>query len=178
MKDRTEVACTCGGTRLELTGRPIIVSECLCNSCRAAAARLIRLPGAPHILTGYGATPCAEYRKDRVRIVSGSDNLREFRLTPQSGSRRFVAVCCNTPVFLEMNGAHWLSVYLHLWPQHTRPKPALRTMTSDLEDVSGLPSDVPNLKTHTPVFYAKLFAAWVGMGFSNPKIAVSGKIDA
>lgn len=172
------IGCTCGAVRIEAVGAPILVSECLCDSCRAAAARLAALPVARSMLTSYGATPTAEYRKDRVRFVAGTQHLREFRLKPGAGSRRVVAACCNTPIFLEMKGGHWLSVYLHLWPEAQRPKPELRTMTGDLRDASGLPDDIPNLKTHTIRFYAKLFGAWAAMGFRNPRIEVAGPIDA
>jgi hypothetical protein len=161
----------------EVRGEPFLVSECLCTSCRAAAERLARLPGSARILTPYAATPAAEYRKDRVKILTGVDTLQEFRLTPASGSRRVVATCCNTPMFLEMKGAHWLSVYLHLWLTDQRPKPQLRTMTGDLPDPSHLPPDIPNLRTHSPAFYAKLFVAWAAMGFRNPKIDVKGVFD-
>ncbi|NRP19507.1 hypothetical protein LPJGGPFB_02764 [Ensifer adhaerens] len=178
MSDTTHIGCACGQTRLKVQGTPILVSECLCDSCRAAAARLSGLPGARSILTSYEATPSAEYRKDRITIVSGEETLSEFRLSPDAGSRRVIATCCNTPVFLEMKGAHWLSLYLHLWPQETRPKAALRTMVGDLPDASRLPKDIPNLKTHTVSFYAKLLCAWIAMGFRNPKIAIARKIEA
>ncbi|WP_242109795.1 GFA family protein [Luteimonas aquatica] len=178
MNDTTQLACACGHTRLAVDGAPILVSECLCDSCRKAAARLAALPGARTLLTAYGATPSAEYRKDRVRFLSGAERLGEFRLTPGAGSRRVVATCCNTPLFLEMKGAHWLSMYLPLWPEAMRPKAQLRTMTGDLPDASALPDDIPNLKTHTVSFYAKLLGAWIAMGFRNPKIAVTEKIDA
>jgi len=105
MSKTTSISCACGQTCLELQGDPILVSECLCDSCRTAADRLAMLPGAKSVLTSYGATPSAEYRKDRVRILSGADRLREFRLSAHAGSRRVVATCCNTPVFLEMKGA-------------------------------------------------------------------------
>ncbi|HEY5819831.1 MAG TPA: DUF6151 family protein [Mesorhizobium sp.] len=178
MNGKTEIKCACGQTRLEVEGNPILVSECLCDSCRAAAERLAALPGAKTMLTSYRATPCAEYRKDRVRVLSGAEHLKEFRLSTDAGSRRVVAACCNTPVFLEMKGAHWLSLYLHLWPKEARPKAEIRTMAGDLPDRSNLPGDIPNLKTHTVTFYAKLFAAWVAMGFRNPRISVTGTIDA
>lgn len=131
MSETKEISCACGRTRLELEGKPILVSECLCNSCRAAADRLAALPGARNVLTSYGATPCAEYRKDSVRILSGAEHLSEFRLPADAGSRRVVATCCNTPVFLELKGAHWLSLYLHLWPDQARPKAKMRTMAGD-----------------------------------------------
>lgn len=178
MSQRMTIGCACGHTRLEVEGEPILVSECLCDSCRAAAARLAKLPGAKGILTEYAATPSAEYRKDRVRFVSGAETLREFRLSTDAGSRRVVATCCNTPVFLEMKGAHWLSLYSHLWPENARPKATLRTMTGDLPDASSLPADIPNLKSHTVSFYAKLLTSWIAMGFRNPKITTAGTIDA
>lgn len=178
MSGTTHIGCACGRTRLEVQGAPILVSECLCNSCRTAAGRLAALPSAKNMLTSYGATPCAEYRKDRVRILSGAEHLGEFRLSADAGSRRVVATCCNTPVFLEMKGAHWLSIYLHLWPDEVRPKAGMRTMTGDLPDASSLPADIPNLKSHTVSFYAKLLGAWIAMGFRNPKIEVGGKINA
>ncbi|MGJ7900985.1 GFA family protein [Lysobacter sp. 1R34A] len=172
------IGCACGRTRMEASGAPILVSECLCDSCRAAAARLAALPGAVDRLTAYGATPCAEYRKDRIRIVSGAEHLAEFRLSADAGTRRVVATCCNTPVFLELKGAHWLSVYLHLWPPHTRPTAQLRTMVGDLDDASRLPDDLPNLKSQSLWFYAKLLAAWIAMGLRNPRIEVKEKLDA
>lgn len=178
MSGTTIIGCACGKTRLEVQGAPMMVTECLCNSCRAAADRLAKLPGARKTVTAYHATPCAEYRKDRVCILSGAEHLHEFRLTAASGSRRVVATCCNTPVFLEMKGGHWLSLYLHLWPEDARPLPQVRTMTGDLPDRASLPADIPNLKTHTVMFYAKLLGAWIAMGFRNPKIDVVGKIDA
>ncbi|MEK1889448.1 MAG: DUF6151 family protein [Phyllobacterium sp.] len=172
-----KIGCACGRTSLEVHGAPILVSECLCDSCRNAADRLAILPHAKNILTSYGATPSAEYRKDRVRVLSGAEHLREFRLSEGAGSRRVVATCCNTPMFLEMKGAHWLSIYLHLWPDEARPSAEMRTMTGDLADISHLPDNIPNLKSHTVSFYAKLFWAWVAMGFRNPKIEVAGKIE-
>lgn len=153
MTKSTDLSCRCGKTRLEVRGKPIMVTECLCQSCRDAAKRLANLSGAPNLLTSYSATPCAEYRKDRVRITSGRENLAEFRPSEDATSRRMVATCCNTPLFLEMKGAHWLSVYLHLWPGARRPKLQLRTMAGDLDDPSRLPNGIPNLRTHSPLFY-------------------------
>ena len=178
MNNITHIGCASGRTRLELHGEPILVSECLCDSCRAAAARLAALPGAQSVLTSYAATPCAEYRKDRIRVLAGTEHLKEFRLSANAGTRRVVATCCNTPVFLELKGAHWLSVYLHLWPDKARPKAEMRTMTGDLPDASSLPDNIPNLKSHALSFYIKLLGAWIGMGFRNPKIEVAGTIDA
>lgn len=177
MSGPIDIACACEGTRLEVSGPPIIVTECVCDSCRAAAARLAKLPGAKDMRTRHGATSSALYRKDRVRIVSGAGHLGEFRLTADAGTRRVVATCCNTPIFMEMKGAHWLDLYLHLWPETVRPHAIVRTMVGDLPDPSALPTDIPNLKTQSARFYAKLLWAWVAMGFQSPKSVAVERID-
>lgn len=174
----THLACACGQVRLQAEKEPIISAECCCTSCRTAGARLQALPGAPPILEANGGTRFVLYRKDRVRIVSGAEQLKAFRLTPESPTRRIVAACCNTPVFLEFQHGHWLSLYSGLWRETAPPPPELRTMTSDLPDASALGDDVPNGKRQTLSFFARLLLAWVAMGFRTPKIAVNGEIHA
>jgi hypothetical protein len=173
------IACACGQVQLEVEKAPIISVECHCNSCRAAAARLQTLPGAPHFVEANGGTRFAMYRKDRVRFLTGTDRLKEFRLTPTSKTRRVVATCCNTPVFAEFHGGHWLSLYGCLWPSGTLPPLELRTMTSDLADASVLLNDVPNGNHQSFAFYTRLLGAWIAMGFKVPKITfVNGDIHA
>ena len=118
------------------------------------------------------------YRKDRVRFLKGTDLLREFRLTPETKTRRVVATCCNTPVFLEFQNGHWLSLYGGLWPAGTLPPLQLRTMTSDLPAGTVLPDDVPNMKQQSGAFFVKLLGAWIAMGFRSPKLAfVKGELQ-
>ncbi len=178
MKPLTHLHCACGKTRFELRGSPMVSLECCCNSCRAAADRLERLARAPTFRTDFGTTPYVLYRKDRVHFATGMDQLREFRLSPTAGSRRVVAACCNTPLFLEFKGGHWLSLYGHLWPRAERPSAKMRTMAGDLADQSQLPNDIPNLKAQSLGFFATLLGAWVAMGFKVPKIPVTGELDA
>lgn len=178
MTETTHIACACGQVQLEVEKGPIASTECHCNSCRAAAARLQALPGSPPFVEANGGTRFALYRKDRIRFVKGTERLKEFRLTPQSKTRRVVATCCNTPVFAEFHGGHWLSLYGCLWPKGKLPPLELRTMTSDLADASTLPNDVQNGKQQSLWFYAKLLGAWIAMGFKVPKIAVNGEIHA
>ncbi len=172
------IACACGQTRMEITGSPIVSAECCCNSCREAASRLQTLPSAPAFIESNGYTRYVLYRKDRVRFVSGAENFKEFRLNPKSQSRRIVACCCNTPVFLELKGGHWLSLYSVLWPVSSRPPIDLRTMVSDLPSGTQLPNDVPNAGTQTFGFYMKLLGAWIAMKFKSPKISTQGEIHA
>ena len=176
MSTTVHLSCTCGKVALEVTGDPIIVAECCRNSCRTAGDRLAALPGAPAFRTSYGTKPYVLMRKDRVRFVGGTEQLREYRLEPDSPTRRVVATCCNTPVFVEFKGGHWLSMYASLWPEAVRPKIDLRTMAGDLTDPSILPTDALNLKGQSGGFFARLLWAWVAMGFRTPKIATAGAL--
>lgn len=170
MTNSIQLACRCGTVRLEAIGAPISSPECCCNSCREAGDLLEALPGARPFREPIGTTRYVMQRKDRVKFLSGMEHLRSLRLTPESGSRRIVATCCNTPVCLEFKGGHWLSLYGALWPAGSLPRPDLRTMAGDLPDASVLPADVPNLKGQSGSFFAKLLFAWVAMGFRVPKL--------
>ena len=110
--------------------------------------------------------------------MQGSANLKEFRLKPESKTRRVVATCCNTPVFAEFQNGHWLSLYGCLWPAGTLPALEMRTMTMDLPAGTALPDDVPNARRQTVSFFVKLLSAWIAMGFRSPKIAVNGELRA
>jgi len=179
MTQATQLHCACGQIHLEVVRAPIVSAECYCNSCRAAGARLQNLSAAAPLLDENGATRFVLYRKDRVRFVAGADRLREFRLTPSSKTRRVVAACCNTPVFLEFHNGHWLSLYGGLWQKGALPPLEVRTMTCDLPDASMLPDDVPNCRRQSISFFARLLGAWIAMGFRSPTIAgIHGEIRA
>lgn len=174
----TTLTCACGKVHLTLQQDPIMVVECCCDSCRQAAGRLKALPVSGPMLTAWDTTPYVMYRKDRVQIGAGADHLAEFRLTPKSSTRRVIATCCNTPMFLEFTKGHWLSLYADLWPEDARPQPEMRTMAGDLGTGAALPADIPNLRSHSLRFMARLMGAWVAMGFGNPKITVPQQLDA
>lgn len=171
--DMTQLACRCGTVRLEVCGPHIASVACLCDSCRTAAQVLEALPDAAPVLDGLGATPFVMHRKDRARITAGQENVKTFRLSDTAGTRRVVADCCNTPIFLDLKGGHWLSIYAALWPNAARPALEMRTMAGTRND---LPDDVPNLTSHSLAFFARLLGAWVRMGFRNPVIADNGAL--
>ncbi len=170
MDSSVNLQCRCGKVKLAVSGKPIITAECYCTSCRTAGEKLQLLEGAGSVLSEHGGTHFVMYRKDRIRFLAGTENLKSYRLTASSSSRRVVASCCQTPVFLEFKGGHWLSLYSGLWPQERLPAIEIRTMTSDLPKNWVLPVDALNSKRHTLSFFRKLLTAWIAMGFRSPKI--------
>ncbi|WP_417249376.1 GFA family protein [Celeribacter sp.] len=161
--------CRCGDCILVAEGAPIIAADCCCKSCRTAAARMEALEAAPRVTDVHGATPFVACRKDRVRLLAGEENLAQMWLKDGASTRRVIATCCNTPMFLEFEKGHWLSLYKDRLPEADQPPAALRTMTKDLDDPSALPDDVPNAKSHTVGFMWRLLTAWARMGFKAPR---------
>jgi hypothetical protein len=170
MTETITLSCACGAVQMEAVNPPIMSTECLCTSCRTAAGVLEALPGAPRLRQASGGTRMEMYRKDRVRCLKGSANLREHRLDDKTTTRRAIAICCNTPMFLDFTDGHWIDLYGALWPEGALPPLQMRTMTSDLDDRSELPDDAPNHKTHSMGFFVRLMGAWAAMGFRRPKI--------
>jgi hypothetical protein len=171
-------SCACGHVTLECTGAPIVGADCYCASCQRAGQIFGALPGGSPVLAGDGGTPYALYRKDRVGRASGAEALREHRLTPSSSTRRVVASCCNTPMFAEFSGGHWLSIYQGRFPTEERPPTEMRTMVRDAPAGVAFNDGLPSYRTHSGKFMWKLLAAWIAMGFRAPKIDyVGGTLD-
>jgi hypothetical protein len=179
MTDYARLRCRCGQVQVTLEQAPFLVVGCCCDSCRMAEARLRHLSPDLPPLGQHGATHFALCRKDRLRFDAGANHLREFRLTPDATTRRVIAGCCNTPVFLEFLNGHWLSVYASLWPTAVAPVISMRTMTGDLPGplAAALPDNATNCRRHSLSFFARLMGAWIAMGFRRPKITtVKGTI--
>lgn len=177
MTSSTRLHCICGKVQIDIKDAPILSAECHCTSCRTGSQHLEALPGAPKVRAANGGTPYALYRKDRLQVSEGQQHLLEYRLKPASPTRRILAGCCNTPLFLEFQHGHWLSVYSLLWPEGTAPQLDMRTMVSDAPTGTHLDDTIPNAKTQSLAFMAKLLGAWIAMGFRSPKLEVAGKLD-
>ncbi len=149
--------CRCGQVALEAEGDPIVTTVCHCSSCQAAGRQLEALPGAESILNEDGGTPFVLFRKDRVRCLKSDTLLGEHRLDPKSPTRRVVATCCNTAMFLDFSKGHWVSLYEGRMPQDDR---------------------TPAYKRNSVFFVWRLLLAWPAMAFRTPKIDyVKGRID-
>ena len=163
-------SCQCGAVTLELTGKPIVAATCYCQSCQTAGAAFESLAGAPAVVGADGGTPYVLMRKDRLAWLSGTGQLEEHRLTPDSPTRRFVARCCNSPIALEFTKGHWLSVYSARLPEDERPAAEMRTIVGDRPAGVELPGDIPNYRTPSGKFLWRLLRAWIAMGFRAPPI--------
>jgi hypothetical protein len=175
----TNLQCSCGEVQLELSARPIASVECCCASCRTVSRHFERLPSGRAVLTDFGATPYVMYRKDHVRVVSGTGKLKAYKLSEKTPTQRILATCCNTPMFLDFQPGHWLSMYGNIWPAGARPPVQFRVMTRYLEAGVVAPGDVPHFKQHGVGLVGKLLSALVAMRFRRrhfevPELEVIG----
>jgi hypothetical protein len=157
--------------KLEAAGRPILTGSCYCTSCQQAGRRFEQLASAPPVLNPDGGTDFVLYRKDRVQCMTGQEYLEEYRLTPDSATRRVVATCCNSPLFLDFTRGHWLTIYRDRFPTGAPPL-EMRVMTAERRGGTELADDLPNYSRHSGKFMLKLIAAWIAMGFRRPEITL------
>jgi hypothetical protein len=162
-------ACRCGQVVLEAAGAPILTAACYCESCRLAARRFEDAPGAPPVLNPDGGIDYSLFRKDRVRVLKGGEHLQAHRLKETAPSRRVVATCCQSPMFLDFAPGHWLSLYRDRLPDDAPPV-EIAVMTGDLPADHAHPKGLPAYATRPAKFMFRLLASFAAMGLRKPRL--------
>ena len=166
MRDHHAVTCQCGKVAFGASGSPISTGVCYCGDCQVAGRRF------DGFLDADGGTPAVLYRKDRVHCEAGHEHLAQFRLKPDSATRRIVAICCNSPMLLDFTKGHWLSLYRTRFGADA-PAIEMRVMTRDRPAGVVLPNDVPSYEGFSGRFLRRLILAWIAMGFRRPDIGLN-----
>ncbi|HWX89919.1 MAG TPA: hypothetical protein VNY75_06410 [Rhizomicrobium sp.] len=163
--------CQCGKVKLEAVGPPILTGSCYCTSCQEAGRQFEQLASAPPVLDPDSGTSVILYRKDRVHCATGQEYLEERRLKPDSPTRRVIATCCNSAMFLDFSKGHWLSMFRNRFAAGAPPL-EMRVMTKERRAGVALADDVPNYSGYSGKFMVKLIAARIAMGFRRAEIAL------
>ena len=161
--------CRCGNVKFQAVGAPILTGACYCLSCQEAGWQLEQLTAAPPVLDPDGGTEVILYRKDRVQCVMGLENLEEHRLKRESPTRRVVATCCNSAMFLDFTKGHWLSMYRNRFPSGAPPL-EMRVMTKSRRAGVALSDTIPNHRGFSGKLMLKLIAARISMGLRTTDI--------
>lgn len=159
MAQRT-FTCRCGAVEMAVEGEPMLAAACHCDDCQAGGRHLEALPGAPEVLGPGGGTDYLLIRRDRVRVLNGAERLQEHKLKPDSRTRRVTASCCDTPMYLDVSIAHWVTAYRDRFAPDAPPV-EMRLMTK-----FALPGSIPDdgIPRHARAslrFVRKVLAAWV-----------------
>lgn len=111
MRSVHTASCACGAVQITLTAPPIAALSCCCDDCQAAAAELEALPGAPAFREPCGGTPAVLFAKTALKITKGHDKLTAHRLRSGSRTKRMVAACCNSFLYVTFDrGPFWVDV--------------------------------------------------------------------
>lgn len=125
-----------------LEAAPIAALSCGCDDCQAAAQALEALPGAPAFREPCGGTPSVLFPKAALKVTRGRDKLTEHRLHPGTRTKRMVARCCNSFLYVAFDrGPFWVDV-VSARIEGGAPAPRWRIQTRYLE--TPPPGDVPN----------------------------------
>ena len=160
---RSCATCACGKVTVELDGAHIYCAACHCDDCQAAARELDALPAPESTTDACGGTQYVLHRKDRYTVTAGGDLLEPFPLRRDSPTRRMVASCCNSPLFLGFDNAqHWISIY-RTRIQGTPPALQSRIAMRFSPDTRDPPDDVPAYRTFPIALVGNLLLSRVRM---------------
>lgn len=154
--------CACGGVELETSGAPILCAICYCDDCQEGSRQIEQLDKAPPVQDPDGGTAYVLYRKDRVKLSNGAERLRDHRIRSESLTRRVVAGCCNSAMFLDFQKGHWFSLYRARLTGDV-PASQMRIQTKFRPQGSDSPGDLPSYAGFPLRFIAKLVAARIAM---------------
>lgn len=85
------------------------------------------------------------------------------KIREKSATNRIVATCCNSAMYLNLDGwGHWVSVYRARFQEDVPPL-QMRINTKFKPENNVIPSDVRSYSTFPLKFMAKLVAARIAM---------------
>jgi len=155
-------SCVCGRVRCEAVGAPILSGVCYCDNCQEGGRRIEALPHAAPVLDADGGTSYLTYRSDRFRCVSGAELLTDYRIREGSPTRRVVASCCNSAMFLKFEPGFWVSSYRARFAGDAPPV-EMRTQTKYRRAATELPRDAPSYRGYGFKLWGRLIAARLAM---------------
>ncbi len=138
-------SCQCGKVKCKGVGRPIVSGVCYCDDCQSGASDLEALVGASPVCEEDGGTHYLTYRDDRFECTQGADLLKAYQNKPDAPTRRMVASCCNSAMFLKFSKGHWISAYAMRFGVE-KPPVEMRTQTRFRTSGLRLPDDAPSYR--------------------------------
>ncbi|QGM45919.1 GFA family protein [Methylocystis heyeri] len=155
-------SCACGRVKCEAVGAPILSAVCYCADCQEGGRRIEALPGAAPVRDPDGGTPYLTYRDDRFRCLAGEELLTDYRLKPRSPTRRVVASCCDSGMYLKFDPGFWVSTY-RLRYEGELPPIEMRTNARRRNPEYATPTDAPSYPGFPLGLFWRLASARIAM---------------
>ena len=155
-------SCECGRVQCRAVGEPILSAVCYCDDCQEGARQIEVLPDATSFRDADGGTPYLTYRDDRFSCTTGEELLVDYRIRERTPTRRVVASCCNSAMFLKFGPGFWVSAYRARF-EGDLPPLEMRTQTRFRRANTDLLHDVLSYRRFGMRLFAKLVTARVSM---------------
>lgn len=168
-KNPTHLAhCRCGAVEISARGDPIIVTACYCDDCQAAAQRLAASANAAPAESADGGTEFMLFRRDRITCTRGADRLQAMRLTDASKTRRMIAGCCATPMYMAFDDKRpWVSTFRAGFGEDALPV-EMRICTRFRRSKEKAGDGLPSHPGYPLAMIVRILTAWPLMLFSRP----------
>jgi hypothetical protein len=159
--------CSCGAVKLTASTRPIVASVCYCDDCQAAARQIATLAGSSNVADADGGTEYFLFRKDRFSCSEGAEHLRPFRLKDTSATRRMIASCCDSAMYMAFDDSrHWVSAYRARFVGDVPPL-EMRICTKSRTSNEPLDSSIPSYTGYPPSMMVRLLGSRLAMLFAR-----------
>jgi hypothetical protein len=165
----THVAhCRCGAVEIGAWAEPIVVTTCYCDDCQAAAQQIAAsAPSAP-AASADGGTEFIVFRRDRVACTRGAENLEAMKLKAASKTRRMIAGCCKSPMYVGFEDKRpWVSAFRASFGADA-PQVEMRICTRFRRSEDNANDGLPSHPGYPPAMIVRILAAWPLMLFSRP----------
>ena len=160
--------CQCGAVEISAWGQPMMVNACYCDDCQTAAQRLAASANSGRVSSVDGGTEFMVFRRDRIACTRGANRLQAMRLTAPSKTRRMIASCCATPMYMAFDDKRpWVSAFRSPFGADAPPvemRICTRFKRSEVEAEDGLPSH----PGYPPAMMIRILAVLPFMLFSKP----------
>jgi hypothetical protein len=158
--------CRCGAVELKATGRPIVANVCYCADCQAAARQIAALSDSSKVADFDGGTEFLLFRKDRIACSKGAEHLRPFRLKDTSATRRMIASCCESAMYMAFDDSrHWVSAFRQRFVGDVPPL-EMRICTKARTSGEPLDQSIPSHASYPSGMMVRLLGSMLAMIFA------------
>ncbi|SKA38203.1 Uncharacterized conserved protein [Enhydrobacter aerosaccus] len=160
--------CRCGAVEVGAWSAPIVVTACYCDDCQEAARRCAASADAAPLVDADCGTEFMVFRRDRIACIRGADHLQAMRLRDATKTRRMIAGCCATPMYLTFDDRRpWISAFRAAFGADAPPV-QLRICTRFRQSREMATDGLPNHPGYPASMILRVLAAWPLMLFSRP----------
>jgi hypothetical protein len=160
--------CRCGAVEVGAWSDPILVTACYCDDCQAASERLAASGNSGPLAGADGGTEFMVFRRDRIACIRGAENLQAMRLRNAPKTRRMIAGCCTTPMYVGFDDKRpWVSAFRTSFGPDAPPV-QMRICTRFRRPEHKAKDDLPDHPGYPAAVILRVLAVLPRMLFSRP----------